>query len=302
MLTINQLSKYIVGRPILNSINLNISKGCITGIIGENGAGKTTLLKTISGILRPSEGDVQYDGENVFTNHDIRHRIAFVSEEAEFFKYARVKDILNFMNDVYENFDTEHFHNLNQTFQIPLDMKIQKLSKGMRMKVSLMIGLAIKPDLLLLDEPTTGLDPSSRKHLFEILMREVADNNTTVLISSHLLHDLEQVCDHIVMIRDGEILSHTSLDALKSSVRQIQVCFKEHVPAGLSDISNVLRIRTIGRVAYLTVCGEMDGVISTIESMDILFWENIDMKLEDIFITTNEAGEEDVQYIKASAV
>ncbi len=170
------------------------------------------------------------------------------------------------------------------------------------MKVSLMVGLAIRPQLLLLDEPTTGLDPMSRKHLFEVLMKEVAENKTAVLISSHLLNDLEQVCDHIIMIRDGMILSNTSLEHLKSAIRQIQVCFKDHVPAGLSDMPNVLNIKSIGRVAYLTICGDHDHVIKAVETMDILFWESIDLKLEDIFITTNKVGEADVAHIQASAV
>lgn len=302
MLAVKNLSKLIIGRPILSDLNFEIQPGCITGIIGENGAGKTTLLKTISGILRPTDGHVLFQNADVFHNHSIRHKIAFVTEEAEFFKYSRVKDILSFMSEVYNRFDDQRFHDLNQVFQIPLDTKIQKLSKGMRMKVSLMIGLAMRPELLLLDEPTTGLDPMSRKHLFEVLMKEVAENNTAVLISSHLLNDLEQVCDHIIMIRDGKIITNTSLDSLKSAVRQIQVCFKDQVPSGLSEIPSVLRTKSIGRVAYLTICGDYENVTKTIESMDILFWDPIDLKLEDIFITTNEAGEKDVTYIQASAV
>jgi len=302
MLEVNQLRKDIVGRPILSDIHFAVKPGCITGLIGENGAGKTTLLKTICGILRPTSGSVSFDGHNVFNSPEIRNEIAFVSEEAEFFKYSRVKDLLNWFGEIYINFDTEHFHNLNQRFQIPLDMKIQKLSKGMRMKVSLMLGLSIRPKLLLLDEPTTGLDPSSRKHLFEVLMREVADNDTTIIISSHLLNDLEQVCDHIIILRDGKITNNTSLDALKSSIKQIQVCFNDYVPAGLSEIPQVLKIKTLGRVAYLTVEGELEETIQSIESMDILFWELIDMKLEDIFITTSEAGESNVRHIQTSAV
>jgi len=302
MLVVNQLSKNIIGRPILTDLNFTISPGCITGIIGENGAGKTTLLKTISGVLRPTQGSVTFDGSDVLNDHAIRHKIACITEEAEYFKYARVKDVLNFMNDVYSDFDLNHFHNLNQEFQIPLDTKIQKLSKGMRMKVSLMVGLAIRPKLLLLDEPTTGLDPSSRKKLFEVLMKEVAENGTSVLISSHLLNDLEQVCDHILMIKEGRIINHSSLEHLKSTIRQIQVCFNDHVPAGLSELPGVLRTKSIGRVSYLTISGELDEVISSIESMDILFWESIDMKLDDIFITTNEVGEHNVKHIQTSAI
>lgn len=302
MLTVNHLHKNIVSRPILTDINFEMSPGSITGIIGENGAGKTTLLKLLSGILRPSSGEVLYNDTDVFKNHEIRHDIAFVTEEADFFKYARVQDIVNFMNDVYNKFDETHFHKLNQTFQIPLDTKIQKLSKGMRMKVSLMVGLAIRPKLLLLDEPTTGLDPMSRKSLFTMLLDEVAEHQTSIIISSHLLNDLEQICDHIIMIRDGKIISNTSLESLKSSIRQIQVCFKDHVPAGLSEMAGVMNMKTIGRVAYLTLNGHMDKVTQALESMDILFWEPIDLKLEDIFITTNKVGESNVKNIKASAV
>lgn len=302
MLTVNELHKSIVGRPILTDINFKTHPGSITGIIGENGAGKTTLLKLLSGILRPTSGQVLYNDADVFSNHEIRHDIAFVTEEADFFKYARVQDIVGFMSDVYNKFDEEHFHMLNRTFQIPLDTKIQKLSKGMRMKVSLMIGLAIRPKILLLDEPTTGLDPMSRKNLFKILMDEVARHQTSIIVSSHLLNDLEQICDHIIMIRDGQIISNTSLESLKSSIRQIQVCFKDHIPAGLGEMPGVMNIKTIGRVAYLTLNGNMDKVTRDIESMDILFWEPIDLKLEDIFITTNKVGESHVKNIEASAV
>lgn len=302
MLKVDTFSKKIVGRPILSDINFEVHPGCITGIIGENGAGKTTLLKSICGILRPTSGSITFDGQNVFDAHEIRHEIAFVSEEADFFKYTRVQDILLWMTDIYAHFDTEVFHQLNQRFQIPLDTKIQKLSKGMRMKVSLMIGLSIRPKLLLLDEPTTGLDPVSRKNLFEILMNEVAEYGTTILISSHLLNDLEQVCDHVIMLKDGRILNDISLELLKSSFRQVQVCFNNSVPAGLHDLPGVLRIKTIGRVAYLTIAGEIDQTIKQLESMDILFWEILDMRLEDIFITTNEAGENAYENHKTSAV
>jgi len=302
MLKVTNLSKNIVNRPILSDINFSINAGQITGLIGENGAGKTTLLKTICGILRPSFGEITFKDMNVFSCPEIRNEIAFVSEEAEFFKYSRVRDILNWYSEIYNNFSTEHFHELNQTFQIPLDMKIQKLSKGMRMKVSLMFGLAIRPKLLLLDEPTTGLDPSSRKHLFEILMGEVADHNTTIIISSHLLNDLEHLCDHIIMLKEGMIINNTSLDVLKTSIRQIQVCFNGNIPIELYDMPHILKIKTIGRVAYLTIQGDINQTVSTLTTMDILFWESIDMKLEDIFITTNEAGESSVKNIQTSAV
>jgi ABC-2 type transport system ATP-binding protein len=302
MLKVDNLSKYIAQRPVLSGVNFEIKPGCITGIIGENGAGKTTLLKSICGILRPTQGHVTFNDANVFESPQIRHKIAFVSEEADFFRFSRVQDILLWMQDIYAHFDAEHFHKLNQKFQIPLDTKIQKLSKGMRMKISLMIGLSIRPELLLLDEPTTGLDPSSRKNLFEMLIDEVSDHHTTVLISSHLLNDLEQVCDHIIMIKDGQILNDIALDTLKSSYRQIQVCFNDHIPAGLHDIPGVLRIKTLGRVAYLTVAGNIDQSIKDIESFDILFWEALDMRLEDIFITTNEVGEAHYENAQTSIV
>lgn len=302
MLKVDNLSKYIAQRPVLSDVNFEIRPGCITGIIGENGAGKTTLLKSICGILRPTQGHVTFNDANVFESPQIRHKIAFVSEEADFFRFSRVQDILLWMQDIYAHFDAEHFHKLNQKFQIPLDTKIQKLSKGMRMKISLMIGLSIRPELLLLDEPTTGLDPSSRKNLFEMLIEEVSDHHTTVLISSHLLNDLEQVCDHIIMIKDGQILNDIALDTLKSSYRQIQVCFNDHIPAGLHDIPGVLRIKTLGRVAYLTVAGNIDQSIKDIESFDILFWEALDMRLEDIFITTNEVGEAHYENAQTSIV
>ncbi len=302
MLKVNKLSKYIAQRPVLSDVNFEIQPGCITGIIGENGAGKTTLLKSICGILRPTQGQVTFDDIDVFETPHIRHKIAFVSEEADFFRFSRVQDILLWMQDIYANFDTEHFHMLNQKFQIPLDTKIQKLSKGMRMKISLMIGLAIRPELLLLDEPTTGLDPSSRKNLFEMLIQEVSDHHTTVLISSHLLNDLEQVCDHIIMIKEGQVLNDIALDTLKSAYRQIQVCFNDKIPAGLHEIPGVLRIKTLGRVAYLTVAGNIDQAIKDIETFDILFWEALDMRLEDIFITTNEVGGAHYENTQASVV
>ncbi len=302
MLKVHSLNKVISNRPILSGLDFEINPGSITGLIGENGAGKTTLLKSICGILRPTSGEIVFNDSNVFSNPEIRHDIAFVTEEAEYFKYARVEELLNWYSEIYDHFDTDHFNHLNLKFQIPLDTKVQKLSKGMRMKVSLMLGLSIRPKLLLLDEPTTGLDPASRHHLFEILMGEVASNNTTIIVSSHLLNDLEQICDHIIMLKNGSIINHTSLDHLKSSVKQIQVCFNGTIPDGLADITQVIKLKIIGRVAYLTITGNTDTVIEELSSMDILFWESINMKLEDIFITTNEAGETDVKNIQTSAV
>lgn len=300
MLKVVNVNKNINDRPVLSNINFEVPFGSITGLIGENGAGKTTLLKILSGILRSTSGESTFCEKNIFMEEDIRQDIIFVSEETEFFKYARLKDMISFYKSIYTNFDENFFHEMNEKFCISLDSKIQKLSKGTRMKASLMLGLASKPRLLLLDEPTTGLDPQSRKDLFSLLVGSVADKSLSIIISSHLLHDLEHICDHVIILKNGKILNYESIDSLKSTIHQFQICFKEKISPEIFNNPKFLKTNIIGRVAYVTAMGNIENTVSEIESMDILFWEMVDMKLEDIFITKNEVGEKNDSLHEAS--
>ncbi len=288
MLKVEHLYKKINNKPILSDINFQLPLGSITGLVGENGAGKTTLLRLLVGILKSSSGSATFNEKDIFNEPEIRQDIVFISEEMEYSKYSRFKDLISFYKSVYPNFDENYCHELNKKFNIPLNTKIQKLSKGMRMKVSIMLGISSKPKLLLLDEPTTGLDPQSRKDLFSILVGEVSTGNMSVIISSHLLHDLENICDHIIMLRHGKVVNYESLDKIKESLKQIQVCFASEISKNLLNHPEIIKLKTIGRVAYITISGNNKEFIKQIENMDILFWEPVGMQLEDIFITTNE--------------
>ncbi len=288
MLKVEHLYKTINNKPILSDVDFQMPLGSITGLVGENGAGKTTLLRLLVGILKPTSGQSTFLNKDIYHEPQSRENIVFISEEMEFFKYSRFKDLINFYQSIYPNFDENYCHQLNKKFKIPLNTKIQKLSKGMRMKVSIMLGIASKPKLLLLDEPTTGLDPQSRKDLFSILINMVSEQNMSVIISSHLLHDLENICDHIIMLKEGKIVNYESLDAIKDSLKQIQVCFSSTIPEDLVSHPDIIKLKTIGRVAYITITGTNDKFIKELENMDILFWEPVGMQLEDIFITTNE--------------
>ncbi|GAA0076240.1 ABC transporter ATP-binding protein [Clostridium sp. CTA-5] len=284
MIQVNNLSFIIDEKEILKDVNLQIKEGKIFGIIGPNGVGKTTLLRCLSGIYKPTNGQVIYDGECVHDNPNIKERIGFVSDENIFFYSFKVSELLKYYKYSYKNFDRDRFDELNEIFKIPLNKFIFQLSKGMKMRLSLMIAFSIKAKYLILDEPTSGLDAIIKNKLLKIFVDEVAKHNITIIISSHHLGELERICDEVAILDDGKVSYENSIDDMKKKIKKIQVAFDKPTYEEDLNLKGIFKISKVGRVFTIITDDFGEEFLEALNKFNPLFIEEIDLSLEDIFI------------------
>lgn len=284
MIEINNVSFEIDDKKILNSINLKISEGKIFGIIGPNGVGKTTLLRCLTGIYKPTIGNVIYDGNDVYDNPKVKGEIGYVADENIMPSNFRVDEILKFYKYSYDNFDKKRFDDLNKIFKIPLNRFVFQLSKGMKMRLSIMLAFSIGAKYLVLDEPTSGLDAILKNKLLKIFVDEVFENGTTIIISSHHLGELERICDDVAILDDGVVSYENSVENMKNKIKKIQVAFKGDVNVENFNFKGVSKISKIGRVFTIITEEYDEDFLKELNKYNPLFIEEIDLSLEDIFI------------------
>lgn len=284
MIEITNGHKYLGNNEVLKKINMKVEKGSIFGLIGPNGAGKTTLIKHIMGIYKFDSGEMKVKGENVYENIDVKKVMGYVTDENNLMNSFNLKQLTKFYSLSYEKFDMERFYELNKIFQLPYRKRIKKFSKGMKMRASIMLNLSFMPEILILDEPTNGLDPIVKKKFLNILVEEVADRGTTILISSHNLLELERICDSVAILNKGEIKYSNSIENMKKNIRKIQVVFKDEFPKGLEEWDEIITIEKIGRVYNIVTKNYNEEFINKLSSLNIMFQEEIDLSLEDMFI------------------
>ncbi|KYH28933.1 ABC transporter ATP-binding protein [Clostridium colicanis] len=276
--------KSLGDKDVLKNINLKVEKGSIFGLIGPNGAGKTTLIKDIMGIYKLDKGEIKVKGEPVFENSKIKGVMGYVTDENNLLDYFTLKDTVNFYSLSYKSFDKNRFYKLNETFQLPEKKSIRKFSKGMKMRLSIMLNLSIMPEVLVMDEPTNGLDPIVKREFINILLEDVAERGTTVLISSHNLGELERICDSIAILNKGEIKYSNSIEKMKETIRKIQVVFKNDAPCDLEEWNEIIKVERVGRVYNIVTKDYSKKFLDKLNSCEILFQEEIDLSLEDMFI------------------
>ncbi|AEB76667.1 ABC transporter ATP-binding protein [Clostridium botulinum] len=284
MIEISNLSKTLGDKKVLKDVSFSVKKGSIFGLIGPNGAGKTTLIKHLVGIYDMDKGSIKINKENVYENPTTKKIVGYVTDENNLINNFNLKTISKFYKLAYENFDINKFYKLNEIFQLPEKKSIKKFSKGMKMRVSIMLNLSINPEVLILDEPTNGLDPIVKKKFFNILLEDVAERETTVIISSHNLMELERICDSIAIINGGEIKYSNSVEDMKETIRKIQVVFKEEAPKDLNQWNDVMNVEKIGRVYNIVTNNYGKEFLDKLNSCGIMFQEEIDLSLEDMFI------------------
>lgn len=284
MIEISNLSFEIEGKKILKDINLKIEEGKIFGIIGPNGVGKTTLLRCMTGIYNNTSGSVIYDGEQVYENIKVKSKIGYVADENIMPSNFKVSELIKYYKLTYKDFDEKRFNELNKIFKIPLNKYIFQLSKGMKMRVSIMFAFSIKAKYLILDEPTSGLDAILKNKLLKIFADEVIENKTTIIISSHHLNELERICDDVAILDDGVISYENSIENMKNKIKKIQVAFDEPVYEEDLNLKGIFKISRIGRVFNIITDEYDEEFINSLNKFKPLFIEEIDLSLEDIFI------------------
>lgn len=284
MIEINKLSFEIDEKTILKDINLKINKGTIFGIIGPNGVGKTTLLRCLTGIYQPTCGNVNYDGREVYDNVEVKSEIGYVADENIMQSKFKVKEILKYYKYSYKNFDEDRFNQLNMIFKIPINKFIFQLSKGMKMRLSIMLAFSIKAKYLILDEPTSGLDAILKNKLLKLFADEVIENGTTIVISSHHLSELERICDEVAILDEGIVSYENSVENMKNKIKKIQVAFDKQIEEEELKLKGNNKISKVGRVFTIITDEYDEELIQSLKELNPLFIEEIDLSLEDIFI------------------
>ena len=282
MIEIRSLVKSFDGFRALDGLDLTVPDGAVYGLCGSNGAGKSTAIRHLAGILRQDSGEVLIGGKEVFENPELKGRIAYIPDEVFFYTQATIHDMMKLYQDVFPHFSKERFEKLGSAFEIDPKRLIRKLSKGMQKQAAFWLALSTTPDFLLLDEPVDGLDPLMRRQIWSVLLADVAERGTTVLVSSHNLRELEDVCDHVGIVDRGKMLLERSLSDLQENMVKIQAVFREEqaIPPEL----DVVHTSSTGRLQQLVIRGKADEVSRIIEETEPVYMDVIPLTLEEIFI------------------
>ena len=266
----------------LDGLSMTVPSGAVYGLVGPNGAGKTTAIRHIAGILRPDGGEVLADGVPVFENVDAKARMAYIPDEVFYFPQASVNDMMHFYRGVYPGFDSQRFERLAEAFPIDRKMPMRRFSRGMKKQAAFWLALSLRPELLVLDEPVDGLDPVMRRQVWALLLSDVAEHGTGVLVSSHNLRELEDVCDMVGFINNGKMLLERQLSELQENICKIQLVMPDgqDIPDGL----DVLHVSGPGKLKTLIVRGAPEAVTARLERAEPLFVDAVPLTLEEIFI------------------
>jgi ABC-2 type transport system ATP-binding protein len=286
MLRVNNISKTIEGSQVLDHVNITLEPGTIAGLVGRNGVGKSTLLRVIAGILDPDEGQVLFNDTNIHQNPEIKQKITYVPDSTEILKSYSVKEIVKLYDAIYEDFDIVYFYSLLDRFKLPKNKKIRTYSKGMKALFLMILSFSTKSDLIILDEPTNGLDPIVKRNILQFIIEEVSERQLCVLISTHHLEEVEKMADVLIIIKEGRIESTTSIEDAKTSFRKVQVVYKHSLPEKIEQLNNVNIINQTGRVYTLMIKGNIDATLEKLNQENPLLLEELPMTLEDIFIST----------------
>ena len=292
MIEVKNVVKSFEGFRALNGLTMTVPTGSIYGLVGPNGAGKSTILRHITGIYRQDEGTITVDGQEVYENPAVKERLTAIPDELYYFLSASTKDMMHFYKGFYPKFDAKRYEALKDVFSTVDEKRpIRRLSKGMQKQSSFWLSLCCRPDYLILDEPVDGLDPVMRRQVWSLLMNDVAEYGTTVLVSSHNLRELEDVCDHVGILSRGKVLVERSLSELQGNVVKMQVVFQEKDMPQLPADMEVLHVSQVGRIHTLIVRGTAADATNRLAVYAPILLEALPLTLEEVFIY--ELGGED---------
>ena len=282
MIELKDVVKDFDGFRALNGLSLTVPSGSVYGLVGPNGAGKSTAIRHLTGIFRQNSGEVLVDGQPIFENPAVKSRVAHIPDDIFYFSQASVHDMMKFYRGIYSRFDMTRFEHLSEVFEIDRKRPMRRLSKGMQKQAAFWLAISMRPDILILDEPVDGLDPVMRRQVWSIVMQDVAENNTTVLVSSHNLRELEDVCDRVGIIDRGKLLLERSLSDLQESISKIQIAMPDGV--SIPDGLDIVHSSGAGKLKTLIVRGKSDEVNAQLASAQPLFMDVVPLTLEEIFI------------------
>ena len=277
MLEMKNVTKAFGAFKALDDLSLHVPKGCVYGLVGPNGAGKTTVIRHLTGIYRPDSGTVSVDGQEMTGDPNLKERIGYISDDVFYFPAATMEDMHRFYRDMYSKFDEALYEKLKEIFPLPAG-PIRRFSKGMQKQAAFHLTLCIRPDVMILDEPVDGLDPVMRRQVMSLVLSDVAERGTTVLISSHNLRELEDVCDHVGIMNHGRMLLEKSLADMQGGTVKLQIVGE--APQGCQ----VLHESRSGRLNTFILRGSYQQVQEKCQRMNPPYFDVLPLSLEEIFI------------------
>ena len=284
MIEAKNVVKSFDGFRALDGLTMTVPHGSIYGLVGPNGAGKSTLLRHVTGVYRQDSGSVLIEGNPVYENPAAKSRIASIPDELYYFLSASTRDMMRFYRGFYPRFDVKRYEALKDVFTtIPEKQPIRRLSKGMQKQSAFWLALCCRPDILVLDEPVDGLDPVMRRQVWSLVLGDVAQRGVTVLISSHNLRELEDVCDHVGIMDRGRVLLERSLAQLQDNMIKLQVVFPEGITEVPADLP-VLHASRVGRVHTLIMRMGAEEATARVAAYHPLLADALPLTLEEIFI------------------
>ena len=291
MIEARNVVKTFDGFRALDGLTMTVPKGSVYGLVGPNGAGKSTLLRHITGIYRQDSGEVLLEGETIYENPAAKARVASIPDELYYFLSASTRDMAKFLRGFYPKFDQGRYQTLKELFsQVDERRPMRRLSKGMQKQAAFWLSLCCRPEVLVLDEPVDGLDPVMRRQVWSLIMADVAQEGTTVLVSSHNLRELEDVCDRVGILSHGKVLIERSLTDLQENLVKMQVVFQEKTMPKLPEDLEVLHVSQVGRIHTLIVRGNATDVTNRLAVYAPILLEALPLTLEEIIY---ELGGED---------
>lgn len=284
MIQATNVTKKFNGFTALRNASLHVPKGSIYGLVGPNGAGKSTLIRHLTGVYRPDEGEILIDGQPVYENPGLKSKLAYIPDNLFFFMNDNLRDQMRFLKGMYPNFSMERYELLREAFPT-IDEKrpLRRLSKGMQKQAAFWLSICCMPEVIILDEPVDGLDPIMRRQVWSLLMSDVSEHETTVLVSSHNLRELEDVCDTVGIMDKGQIRLERSLSDLQGQTCKLQVVFEEDIPVFPGSLP-ILHVSNIGRVYTMIIRETRERASELLAPFHPLMVDALPLTLEEIFI------------------
>ena len=283
MIEVKNVTKTFEGFHALDDVTLTIPNGSVYGLVGPNGAGKTTLIKHLQGIYRQDKGAITVDDAPIWENPDVKSRLLSIPDDLYYNSQTTIEDMMRFYKGIYPKFSKERFDKLQKVFEIDPRKQIRKLSKGMQKQVWFWIALSCQPEYLVLDEPVDGLDPMMRRNVWSLVLNDVSEHGLTVMVSSHNLRELEDVCDNVGIMDHGKMVLERSLEQLQDNIVKLQLVFPDWITEIPRDI-DYMHAEKVGRVVTLIIRKNAEEAAAMVQKYNPLFVDAIPLTLEEIFI------------------
>jgi len=284
ILQTKNLYKSFGRKQVLNDFSMILEEGKVYGLLGKNGEGKTTLIRMIMGIIPSDKGKILYKGKEItFNQPSYKKEVGYIPEESIFFGWMTIKELMAFNSSFYPKWNAQKARDLLNRFELDEKFRIKNLSRGMKLKLGLIVALAAEPELLILDDPTSGMDVPTRHDFLKGIIREILDEGTTILFSSHLVHELEGIIDHLGILHHGQLILEENFEQVKNNAKKGHLVFDGTVPDGI-DTKGILTIQTDGNKCDLAIYPWNDEVKIYLEALHPTKMNVESMTLEEIFI------------------